>query len=759
VDNGFVIGTTLGHYLILDRLGAGGMGEVYTARDTRLDRLVALKLLPLRHAGDPASRARFQREARAIAALKHPNIVTVHAVEEVGDSYFIVMELVEGKRLGELIPAGGMAFPDLLRVAIPLARAVGAAHAQGIVHRDLKPENVMFDGTGTLKVLDFGLAKLHGSLHADEVARPDRSPSVTSAGMVFGTAAYMSPEQAEGKTVDPRSDVFALGIVLFQMAIGKRPFEGDSEISVLSSILRDAPPRLADVRPELPPVLSRIVQRCLAKDPAERFANATEVAEALAALEPATAPMRTQRPPSRHWPVLAAGAAAVLLVAAGALLWSPLRRSVLATTSADVSIAVLPFANLSADPDSLYFSDGITEEITAKLARIGGVRVASRTAAARFRATTRDPREIGSELGVRYLLTGSVRRAGDRVRIDAQLVAAGTGFQAWSQQFDGDLSDVFRLQEETALDIADALDVRLSAREQQAVRRRPTGNPQAYDAYLRGRALLEYFDTPDRLAAAQRHLVRALELDPDFPLALVGLSRVEAQYYRNLDADPARLRRAESLAQRALSRDPELAEAHVALAQVHGNRYEYQEATEHCRDAIRIEPTNAYAWDLLSWALAYRQPPDAAGAADAARRAITLQASLIGAYYHLGRALTIQARYDEAMAAFAQATALDPSFETADFGVAQVLLARGKPGEALAALERLKTTAGAPVVLALRASIQAASGNRDAALATLAAALEIGYRDEAALRANPHLALLRSDPRYAALLRKYRLEP
>ncbi len=754
-----MIGTRLGHYLVLDRLGVGGMGEVYTARDTRLDRLVALKVLPTRYAADPQSRARFEREARAIATLKHPNIVTVYAVEEVGDIHFIAMELVEGKKLSEMIPAGGMAFPDLLRVAVPLARAVGAAHAQGIVHRDLKPENVMFDADGALKVLDFGLAKLRGSVHADADAPPDRTPWVTSAGMVFGTAAYMSPEQAEGKSVDPRSDVFSLGIVLFQMATGKRPFQGDSEVSILSAILRDAPPLLADVRPELPPLLSRIVARCLAKDPVERFANGSEVADALASIEPATAPMRTLGHRLRLRPALAAGTAAVVLVTVAVLLWRPLRRAFSAAGPGEVSVAVLPFENLSADPDSLYFSDGITEEITGKLARIGGVRVASSTAAARFRATRRDPREIGAEIGVRYLLTGSVRRAGDRVRIGAQLVATATGFQVWSQQFDGDFGDVFRLQEETALEIAHALDVRLSAREQEAVRRRPTANPLAYDAYLRGRALLEYFDTPDRLEAAKKHLERALDLDPDFPLALVGLSRVEAQYYRNLDPDPARLGRAEELARRALARDPELAEAHVALAQVHGNRYEYQQATEHCRDAIHLDPNNAYAWDLLSWALAYRQPPDGAAAEDAARRAITLQASLIGAYYHLGRALVLQGRHDEALAAFAQAKALDPTFETADFGIAQALLAAGKPAESLQALDRLKTTAKAPVVLVLRASAQAAAGDRDGAWVSLADALAVGYHDDDALRADPHLAPLRAEPRYAALLRQHGLQP
>ena len=758
-DNGSVIGTRLGHYLILERLGAGGMGEVFKARDTRLDRLVAIKLLPGRQASDPQHRARFEREARAIAALKHPNIVTVYSVEEANGTSFITMELIEGRRLTDLIPAGGLALADLMRVALPIARAVGEAHAQGVVHRDLKPENVMVEANGTVKVLDFGLAKLRVGTEGDAAARAEQPPTLTSEGMIFGTAAYMSPEQAEGKRVDARSDVFSLGVLLFQMATGRRPFRGDSEVSILSAILRDTPQPISELKPELPRELSRIVQRCLQKDPAARFADAGELAGVLAAMVAAATPAAAPNRPAVRRRALAAVAAGVVLAAAGAGWLVSTRRSAAPADSAGVSIAVLPFENLSADPDSRYFSDGITEEITTKLARIGSLRVTSRTAAARFRASTSGPQEIGRQLGVAYLLEGSVRRAGERVKIAAQLVAAANGFQVWAQEFEGDMGDVFRLQEDTALEIAGALDLRLSPREQQAVRRRLTTNPQAFDAYLRGRSLLEYFDTPDRLEAARAHLERALQLDPGYPLALVGLSRVEAQYYRNIDARPERLARAEELARRALERDPELAEAHVALAQVHGNRYQYAEAAQQCRDAIRLDANNAYAWDLLSWALAYRQPPDAAGAEEAARRAITLQASLIGAYYHLGRALLLQQRYPEAMQAFEQAKSLDPSFETADFGIAQVHLSEGDPAAAQRALDRLKTTANAPVVLALRVAACAAAGDHDAALSALAAALRSGYRDEAALRSSPHLATLRADPRYAALLRSRGLEP
>jgi TolB-like protein/Flp pilus assembly protein TadD len=760
LHNGMVIGTRFGHYLILERIGAGGMGEVFKARDTRLDRLVALKVLAGRQAADPQHRARFAREARAIAALKHPNIVTVYSVEEEGETAFITMELVDGRRLADLIPPNGMALADLAAVAAPLVAAVAEAHAHGIVHRDLKPENVMIEKGGTVKVLDFGLAKLSTAEADVEPPASQRPATLTGAGMIFGTASYMSPEQAEGRPVDARSDVFSLGIVLYQMATGRRPFQGDSEVSILSAVLRDTPPPVGELRPDLPAAFSRLVEHCLAKDPAGRFADAGELAALLAAPEVGTPSAAGPDGGIRRRRVLAVVAAAafvLLAAAAGWLLTQP--RGGAAPAGGGVSIAVLPFANLSADPDSGYFSDGITEEITTKLAHIGGLRVASRTAAARYRASDLGPRAIARELGVDYLLEGSVRRAGDRVKIAAQLVAADTGFQAWSREFEGDMRDVFRLQEDTALEIAAALDLRLSPREQQAVRRRSTTNAQAFDAYLRGRSLLEYFDTPDRLAVARAHLERALQLDPGYPLALVGLSRVEAQYYRNLDPRPERLVRAEELARRALERDPELAEAHVALAQVHGNRYEYGEAAERCREAIRLDAANAYAWDLLSWALAYRQPPDAAGAEEAARRAITLQASLIGAYYHLGRALVLQQRHAEALQAFEQAKSLDPGFETADFGIAQVHLATGDPAAALAALARLRTTAGAPVVLALRASAHAAAGDAGTALAALDEALAVGYHDEAALRASPHLATLRADPRYAVLLRTHGLAP
>ena len=756
-----LVGLTLGHYRVEARLGGGGMGEVFLAEDRRLSRKVALKVLPDKLARAAEPRARFEREARTIAALNHPNIVTIHSVEEASGVVFLTMELVEGQTLAGLIPAGGLAVERILELARPLTEAVAAAHRAGITHRDLKPENVMVDSRGRVKVVDFGLAKLDQS--ALRGGDPD-APTLqvqSEQGVVVGTVSYMSPEQAEGRAVDARSDVFSLGVLLYQMATGKLPFEGGSAVGVLSSILRDEAPSISSVRPALPRALSRVVSRCLAKDPALRYPSAAELHDDLRRVDPHGAPVcrlsRLPRAARAGLVVLALGAAAAAVLVLRPR--PPAAPGGAAPRASRPSVAVLPLANLSPDPENAYFSDGISEEITSKLSRMSGLVVAPPSAAARYRGQAVDARKVGRALGVDYLLEGSVRKADRRVRVSARLVSTQTGFQLWAEELDGELDDVFRVQEEMALRIAEALDLRLSPGEQQAVRRRYTKNPQAYDAYLRGRALVEYFMDPAKLETARTHLEQALELDPDYPLALVGLSRVEAQYHRNLDPSPQRLAKAERLAQRALELEPRLAEAHVALGQVLGNRYEYAQAAERFRQAIQLEPENPYAWDLLSWALAYRQPPDLQGAEEAARRAIGLQASLIGAHYHLGRALLLQGRFDEAIAAFEQSKSLDANFESADFGIAQVHLTRGDYRAAREAMKRVTRGRDSPVIMVQEVFIRAGLGETDAALALLDRVLAAGYRDGAALRSSPHLAALRSHPRYGALLRKHGLTP
>ena len=517
-----MVGQTLAHYRITAAIGAGGMGEVYRATDTRLGREVALKVLPAAMAGDPERLARFEQEARAVAALNHPHIVTLYSVEEADGITFLTMELVEGDSLAVAIPEHGLALDRILGLGTALAEALAAAHDKGIVHRDLKPANVMVTADGRVKVLDFGLAKdlrPAGTMDATMTAAGH-----TQAGVVMGTPAYMSPEQLGGRGVDHRTDIFSLGIMLYQMASGRRPFSGESSVELASAILRDAARPLGQARPELPAALGQIVQRCLEKDRERRIQTAREVATALRGV--------LQHPSSSG------------------------------TRSVAPSIAVLPFANMSADKDQDYFSDGLAEEIIHLLAQVPNLKVIARTSAFAFRGRNEDVRRIAQALDVTHVLEGSVRRAGDRIRVTAQLIAASDGAHVWSERYDGDLRDIFAMQDEISAAIGRALRMKLSG-EAQAPRYQP--KLPAYEAYLQARHHTAKV-TPESMELSRKCLETAIELDPDFGLAHVGM----AFYWAALtifggcpasQAVPA----ARAANERALRCDPSLPEAHALL--------------------------------------------------------------------------------------------------------------------------------------------------------------------------------------------------
>jgi serine/threonine protein kinase/Flp pilus assembly protein TadD len=533
------IGSKLGSYQVVSLLGVGGMGEVYRARDSKLGRDVALKVLPHETASDASRLQRFQREARAVAALNHPHIVTIFSVEESNDTHFLTMELVEGVALSQLIPRDGLPLDKFFELAAPLADALAAAHEKGIVHRDLKPANVMVDKRGSVKILDFGLAKVAGFM--DAIDKPGSSQRAalemtwetqTQLGAVMGTLPYMSPEQVQGRAVGPRSDLFSLGAVLYEMAVGQPPFPGESSRTLISSILETTPRPVTQMRADVPLGLEKILEKCLAKDPQNRYASARELLEAIQGL--------------RHRIIFS-------------------QQPSKADSLVQDSIAVLPFTNMSTDPENEFFADGITEEIINALAPIEQLRVAARSSAFSFKGKHIDLRIIGERLNVRSVLTGSVRRVGNRLRITAQLQDVDDGCQLWSERYERNVEDVFAIQDEIARSIVDRLKISLEGDRLQSLVNAGTKNLEAYQLYVKGRILL-----PRRGSAVPRAVEcfqRAVTLDPEYAQAWAGLADSYTVIgYGGFALAEDCMPKAMEAARRAVALAPSLAEAHNALA-------------------------------------------------------------------------------------------------------------------------------------------------------------------------------------------------
>jgi len=610
-----MIGRTLLHYEIVDKLGAGGMGEVYRAHDTTLGRDVALKVLPEDLAGDDDRRMRFEREARVVASLNHPNIVTIHSIQEAEGLHFITMELVDGQTLSEIIPDKGLALDRFIELAVPMADAVSTAHASGVAHRDLKPANVMVDNAGRVKVLDFGLAKLFESdiEGADTVAGPD---SDTAEGRILGTVSYMSPEQAEGKNLDHRSDVFSLGVIMYEMLTGKRPFSGDTNISTISSILKDEPESVTDLRETLPRHLGRIVNRCLAKKPDRRYQSALDIRNELDGLRTeldsgevemsSASGIHVAPPKKRNLRPFMMGAVSLAVIAL-AVIFGPrlLERGAGGGETAQVkeapSIAVLPFVNVGGDPENEYFSDGLSEELLNRLSKVSGLRVAARTSSFHFKGHTGDISEIGEKLGVSTILEGSVRRAGERVRVSASLVKAADGFEIWSETYDRTLDDIFGIQEEIATQVVGALEITLLGEDAARIASQPTDNIEAYEAYLVGTQRLTRRRTV-ALTEASEYFQRAVDLDPKFAEAYanLALSYVLLNDYGGMDRAEA-LRRAEPLVDKALELDPQSGESWAIMGQVRGLRDDFEGAIEAYKRANELAPNYSYGfmWHAL----------------------------------------------------------------------------------------------------------------------------------------------------------------
>jgi len=666
-------GQLLAHYRIDHLIGKGAMGAVYQAEDTRLGRKVALKVIPEEMASDPDRLARFRREARAIAALNHPHIVTLHSVEEDGATRFLIMELVEGSPLDRLLPPEGLPPARVLEIGAAIADALSAAHDKGIIHRDLKPANVVVTGEGRVKVLDFGLAKLAVDRPTPRGGGSDSAPAPTrtsddnvpetEAGTVLGTVPYMSPEQLAGEPVDGRTDIFSLGVMLYEMVTGRRPFVGKNSAETISSILRDAPRPVSEVRSRTPPHLARLIDRCLEKKVDRRYQSAKDVRNELESLRrEVDASPRPRRPDRRG--------------------------------EARKRIAVLPFENVGAGEDA-YFADGMTDEVRAKLADLPGLVVIASTSSRLYKDTSKSAEEISDELDVPFLLLGKIRwqkkRGSSRIRVSPELVEFAAGeapTTRWQHAFDAELSDVFEVQETIARRVADSLELVLSSEEKGRLGQRPTSNLAAYESYLRGTELLGEGNDPDTLTRAARHFEEAVALDPGFALAWAYLGSTRVSLYYNGGPRPGLAEQARAAAERARDLSPDLPDAHAAL----GN--------------------------YLQWVV-----KDAERAAEAFARGLRLAPDYVPLLTRAASSEQVLGRWEAALAKLTRAQELDPRSPEAALRLGRVLLALRRHREAHEALEHAGALApGNPSIVSFHAMVFMAEGDRVGATRLIEAA-------------------------------------
>jgi eukaryotic-like serine/threonine-protein kinase len=767
-----VIGLTLGHYRILEKLGDGGMGVVYRAEDVRLGREVAVKVLPEQLRDDPVALERFNREARAAAALNHPAICIIHDVGHDQGYAFIAMELLEGRTLKQMIEHQPMPVADVLQYGVQIAEALEAAHAKNVIHRDLKPANIFITARGQAKVLDFGVAKVLEPAAAGGADTVAHESGMTRPGAILGTVSYMSPEQVRGDFVDARSDIFAFGIVLYEMATGEHPFTGPTSGAIFDSILHGKPRPPAELNPSVSTALEKIILKALEKDRGRRFFSA-------AAMHAALEDLRSHRS-GPHTTAATAMPVAVRI--------KPRRNTGVPSTSGRTrgiaSLAVLPFANAGGDPDAEYLSDGMTESIIYSLTHLPGLRVVPRTTVFRYKGSDKDLAAIARELKVKAIVTGRVSLRAGQLIVQAELVDAARDAQLWGERYTRQFADVFAVQEEMATAISSSLQLRLSGEDRARLAVRPTRDSEAYEAYLKGRHYWNKRTLP-AFARATEYFQEAINRDQQFVLAYAGLADTfNVLGYYNARPPKSVYPLAKAAAARALELDATLAEAHASLgyATLFYDR-DFPAAERHFRAALSHNPKYASAHQWYGWyLLVVEQFSDMVGEMEQAHMLDPLSLIIND---HLGYALSLAGRHHEAIAQLQRTLELDPQFSLTRLrlGLELRLMGRNEEGlqqiesaaelssgrialgylgqayaedgrmrEARELLDRMTATGGGQYVSPLdRALVHDGLGEPDAVFASLEEALDERISDMVRLRVLAWSPTVRRDPRFSAL--------
>jgi serine/threonine protein kinase/Flp pilus assembly protein TadD len=731
--------TRLGPYEILAQLGAGGMGEVYKARDIRLDRDVAIKVLPEPIAQDHQALARFQREAKAVAALSHPNILALYDIGTEHGTAYAVMELLEGQTLGRRIKSGPLDWRAALDIAGAIAEGLAAAHVKGIIHRDIKPENIFLTSSGGLKILDFGLARLEQKPAAAPPAGPETITLETQPGVVMGTVAYMSPEQVRGLAADARSDLFAVGCVIHEMLSGRRPFGGETNADLMAAILHHSPAALPEPGSR-PLELDRVILRCLEKNPAQRFPSARDLVSALKSVPR---------------PAASGNSGGQAKVDTGKHQETALPKTPLPTLP---SVAVLPFVNMSSDPENEYFSDGLAEELIAVMTKIEGLHVASRTSAFAFKGKSEDVRKIGEQLNVRTVLEGSVRKSGNKLRIAARLVKVADGYDLWSETYNRQLEDVFAIQDEIAQNIAKALRVILTEKDKRALERAPAADVAAYDYYLRGRQFFHQFRRKG-FEFARQMFARAIEIDPSYARAYAGMADCHSFLFLQWEATAANLGQAEAISTKALELDPNLAEAHVSRGFALSLQKRYDEASKEYETAIRLDPSLYEAHYFYGrTCLAQGRLAEAAHQFEQASQLRTdeYQASshLTSIYAGLGRKADSANAGRRCLARIDKHLALHPDDPRAHYLGAVVWSQLGDGDRALEWAGRaLAIDPEEPTTLYNVACMYSLQGQPEQAMDCLEKAVKHGFAHKAWIENDSDFDSIRQHPRYVALVK------